>query len=98
VDLDGRRIDFRLVTGNEDVLLRAMRDKTGQPEAGGSNASLAGKPRRGRSKEASSPDRSGALQSPPALEVKASTRKAAGKKTERTSARSASGKTRKSRR
>ena len=98
VDLDGRRIDFRLVTGNEDVLLRAMRDKTGQPEAGGSNASPAGKPRRGRSKEASSPDRSGALQSPPALEVKASTRKAAGKKTERTSARSASGKTRKSRR
>lgn len=98
VDLDGRRIDFRLVTGNEDVLLRAMRDKTGQPEAGGSNASPAGKPRRGRSKDASSPDRSGALQSPPALEVKASTRKAAGKKTERTSARSASGKTRKSRR
>ena len=98
VDLDGRRIDFRLVTGNEDVLLRAMRDKTGQPEAGGSNASPAGKTRRGRSKEASSPDRSGALQSPPALEVKASTRKAAGKKTERTSARSASGKTRKSRR
>lgn len=98
VDLDGRRIDFRLVTGNEDVLLRAMRDKTGQPEAGGSNASPAGKTRRGRSKEASSPDRSGALQSPPALEVKASARKAAGKKTERTSAKSASGKTRKSRR
>ena len=98
VDLDGRRIDFRLVTGNEDVLLRAMRDKTGQPEAGGSNASPAGKPRRGRTKEASSPARSGALQSPPALEVKASTRKAAGKKTERTSAKSASGKTRKSRR
>jgi ribonuclease R len=29
VDLDGRRIDFRLVTGNDDVVLRAMRDKTG---------------------------------------------------------------------
>ncbi|MGM9426539.1 ribonuclease R [Hydrogenophaga sp. MI9] len=29
VDLDGRRIDFRLVSGNDDVVLRAMRDKTG---------------------------------------------------------------------
>jgi len=29
VDLDGRRIDFRLVTGEEDLLLRAKRDKTG---------------------------------------------------------------------
>ena len=34
VDLDGRRIDFRLVSGNDDVVLRAMRDKTGgQPIA-----------------------------------------------------------------
>ncbi|MBL0918191.1 MAG: ribonuclease R [Hydrogenophaga sp.] len=31
VDLDGRRIDFRLVTGSDDVVLRAMRDKTGGP-------------------------------------------------------------------
>ncbi len=31
VDLDGRRIDFRLVSGNDDVVLRAMRDKTGGP-------------------------------------------------------------------
>ncbi|MCB2017253.1 MAG: ribonuclease R [Hydrogenophaga sp.] len=29
VDLDGRRIDFRLVSGDEDVVVRAMRDKTG---------------------------------------------------------------------
>ena len=29
VDLDGRRIDFRLVSGDDEVLLRAMRDKTG---------------------------------------------------------------------
>lgn len=29
VDLDGRRIDFRLVSANDDLLLRAMRDKTG---------------------------------------------------------------------
>jgi ribonuclease R len=33
VDLDGRRIDFRLVSGNDDVVLRAMRDKTGGPAA-----------------------------------------------------------------
>ena len=98
VDLDGRKIDFRLVTGNEDALLRAMRDKNGQPENGDSNVSPAGKPRRGRSKDASSLARSGALQSPPALEVKAPVRKAAGKKTEHTSTKSASGKTRKSRR
>ncbi|WP_322303889.1 ribonuclease R [Hydrogenophaga sp.] len=98
VDLDGRRIDFRLVTGNEDVLLRAMRDKTGQPEAADNAANPAGKPRRSRTKEASSPARSGALQPLPVLEVKASVRKAAGKKTERTSAKSVSGKPRKSRR
>ena len=38
VDLDGRRIDFRLVSGNDDVVLRAMRDKTGgsvAPDEGG---------------------------------------------------------------
>jgi len=37
VDLDGRRIDFRLVSEDDDLLLRAMRDKTGGdgPAAGG---------------------------------------------------------------
>jgi ribonuclease R len=38
VDLDGRRIDFRLVSGNDDAVLRAMRDKTGgegAPDQGG---------------------------------------------------------------
>jgi ribonuclease R len=29
VDLDGRRIDFRLVSGNDDVVIRAMREKGG---------------------------------------------------------------------
>src|SRR5690606_6546810 len=33
VDLDGRRIDFRLVSGDDDVLLKAMRDKTGAEDA-----------------------------------------------------------------
>lgn len=31
VDLDGRRIDFRLVSGNDDLVLRAIRDKAGTP-------------------------------------------------------------------
>ena len=31
VDLDGRRIDFRLVSGNDDLVLRAIRDKVGTP-------------------------------------------------------------------
>jgi len=30
VDLDGRRIDFRLVRDDEDLVVRAMREKTGQ--------------------------------------------------------------------
>jgi ribonuclease R len=29
VDLDGRRIDFRLVRGEDDLVMRALRDKTG---------------------------------------------------------------------
>ncbi|MBS3911626.1 MAG: ribonuclease R [Hydrogenophaga sp.] len=98
VDLDGRRIDFRLVTGNDDVLLRAMRDKTGQPEIGDTDVARAGKPRRGRNKETSGQVRSGTVQVPPTLEVKTSVRKAAGKKSERSGGRAASGKTRKSRR
>jgi ribonuclease R len=98
VDLDGRRIDFRLVTGNDDVLLRAMRDKTGQPEISDTDVARAGKPRRGRNKEASGQVRSGTVQVPPTLEVKTSVRKAAGKKSERSGGRAASGKTRKSRR
>ena len=50
VDLDGRRIDFRLVSGNDDVVLRAMRDKTGGP----SSAEEVG-----RGRERSRQDRSG---------------------------------------
>lgn len=31
VDLDGRRIDFRLISDEDELLLRAMRDKAGEP-------------------------------------------------------------------
>lgn len=97
VDLDGRRIDFRLVSGNDDLLLRAMRDKTGAPGAPEGNAppARAGKARRGR--DAGSQGRQGSAQ-PPALEVKSAGRKAAGKKTERGGARSTASQSRKSRR
>lgn len=40
VDLDGRRIDFRLVQGDEDLVQRALRDKTGD---GGAREKRAGK-------------------------------------------------------
>jgi ribonuclease R len=97
VDLDGRRIDFRLVSGNDDLLLRAMRDKTGVPGApeGHAPPARAGKARRGR--DAGPQGRQGGAQ-PPALEVKSAGRKAAGKKTERGGARSTASQSRKSRR
>ena len=97
VDLDGRRIDFRLVTGEDDLVLRAMRDKTGQTE-GGSSSGRGGKPRRGRNEtQGQSRQAGGAL--PPVMEVKASVRKAATKKGERGGgARGTAGKARKSRR
>lgn len=38
VDLDGRRIDFRLVRPDDDLLMRAMRDKNGAPEEGASSS------------------------------------------------------------
>jgi len=99
VDLDGRRIDFRLVSGNDDLLLRAMRDKTGAaPGADGSGVmEREGKARRNRQDDGASNGRSskGAL---PALDAKASVKRAASKKEARGNARPASGKPRKGRR
>jgi ribonuclease R len=82
VDLDGRRIDFRLVTGQDDLLLRAMRDKTGVSDDAEA-ASPADKPRRSRSKAAAASARAGAAPLPGAPEVKSSARKSTGKKAER---------------
>jgi ribonuclease R len=99
VDLDGRRIDFRLVSGEDELLLRAMRDKTGQSGAvdgGGAPSGRSDKSRRGR--DAGSASRKGASPAAPAMEVKSAVRKAAGKKTDRGGARSAASKSRKSRR
>jgi ribonuclease R len=49
VDLDGRRIDFRLVTEGEDLTQRAMRDKAGVA----ADESAAPRPRRAKSGDAS---------------------------------------------
>ncbi len=94
VDLDGRRIDFRLVSGDDDLMLRAMRDKAGGAPEGGAASARPNGSRRGRS--------AGGAGQAPVLEVKAAVRKAAasaGKKTGRGGGvRSAAGKSRKSRR
>lgn len=47
VDLDGRRIDFRLVRDDADLVMRAMRDKTGSEDADTSARRNGGKKARG---------------------------------------------------
>jgi ribonuclease R len=96
VDLDGRRIDFRLVSGNDDLVLRAMRDKTGVPAApeNHSPSTRGGKARRNRAEGAPQ----GRQAKAPTNEVKSAVRKAAGKKGERGGARSTASQSRKSRR
>lgn len=89
VDLDGRRIDFRLVTGEDELLLRAMRDKTGESAAGSE-----GRQRRDRS--GANGGSRGASASVP--DAQPAGRSAASKKTPRGSARAPGGKARKSRR
>lgn len=98
VDLDGRRIDFRLVTGEDELLLRAMRDKTGQSESAAAPSSSSGKSRRERGSEMPSAERAMGRTAPLVREGKPAARKPAGKKAERGNDRSAGGKARKSRR
>ena len=47
VDLDGRRIDFRLVRDDAELVMRAMRDKTGSEDADASVRRNGGKKARG---------------------------------------------------
>ncbi|MES2842129.1 MAG: ribonuclease R [Pseudomonadota bacterium] len=100
VDLDGRRIDFRLVSGDDDLVLRAMRDKTGQagPADGATGAGRGGKPHRGRGSDVAPSGRQERAPRAPAMEVKAAVKKAAGKKSDRGGARSTANQPRKSRR
>jgi ribonuclease R len=91
VDLDGRRIDFRLVTEGEDLTQRAMRDKAGV----GADDLAAPTSRRGQSGDkapsdrAASPGKSGAP-------AKGADHKARKSGAERGAARSGSGKAAKS--
>lgn len=92
VDLDGRRIDFRLVSGNDDAVLRAMRDKTGggiEPDQGGG--------RRPRERDERAPGKASSRTSAaPGKGV--SSKGSSGRKESRGAARGGSGKTRKGRR
>ncbi len=98
VDLDGRRIDFRLVASGDDLVLRAMRDKGSLSDAA-DESGRAGKPRRSRGGASPSPGRQGSAAAAPIGDLPPSARKSAGaKKTDRGAARSTAGKSRKSRR
>lgn len=100
VDLDGRRIDFRLVSGEDDLVLRAMRDKTGQagtPE-GAAGPGRGGKASRGRGAEPAAAGRQDRAPRAPAPDTKPPGKKAAGKKSDRGAARSTANQPRKSRR
>ena len=98
VDLDGRRIDFRLVTGEDDLLLRAMRDKAG---ASGDDGEMdrPGKARRKRSGSSggsSSRPTSGAAAH--VQELKSAVKRASSKKGSRNGERNGGSKPRKGRR
>lgn len=88
VDLDGRRIDFRLVTGDDDVVLRAMRDKTGGADR---EAPSARRDKRGQ-------PHATARGAAPMPELKSAVRKAAGKKASAKPARSSAPKPRRGKR
>ncbi|MDP2263988.1 MAG: ribonuclease R [Hydrogenophaga sp.] len=98
VDLDGRRIDFRLVTGEDDLLLRAMRDKAGDGADAEPGSGRSAKARRSRSREGSAGAGTTAPPAAPASREATAPRKASGRKAERGAARSPAGKARKSRR
>ena len=101
VDLDGRRIDFRLVSGNDDLVLRAMRDKTGGAGAaieGTETVARGGKSRHKRGDDASGTARESKATSPRAPGAKTPVNRSESKKEARGNARPASSKARKSRR
>ena len=102
VDLDGRRIDFRLVTGEDELLLRAMRDKTGAAglvgERDESKARDGGGRRKRQDDDRGSKDRSSKGRGAPPAEPKASAQRGGGKSAGRGGARTPAGKSRKSRR
>ena len=75
VDLDGRKIDFRLVKPGDDLMPRAMRDKAGQQ----AQTSDRGKDRKDKGRAASKPQ-PGELARSPIQAIKASVKKATDRK------------------
>jgi ribonuclease R len=75
VDLDGRKIDFRLVHEGEELLNRAMKDK-GAASAGPTGVPAKASAKRAARKAAVPPDR---LPASPIQALKASVKKAAAK-------------------
>ena len=94
VDLDGRRIDFRLVTDGDDLVGRAMRDKGGgdEPTESGTRGSRSKKVREGR------PSSSGGLSVGGGSPTMPSRKSGSSKKSDRGAARSSPAKARKGRR
>ncbi len=82
VDLDGRKIDFRLVRPGDELVLRAMRDKTGMEGADRSAE------RKGKAKGAKSRALPGEAARSPIQALKASVKKAAAKKKDKASRKS----------
>ena len=82
VDLDGRKIDFRLVRPGDELVLRAMRDKTGM-DTSGRDAE-----RKGKAKVAKSRALPGEAARSPIQALKASVKKAAVKKKDKASRKS----------
>ena len=82
VDLDGRKIDFRLVRPGDELVLRAMRDKTGM------EGTDRGADRKGKAKGTKSRALPGEAARSPIQALKASVKKAATKKKDKASRKS----------
>ncbi|MGB4210858.1 MAG: S1 RNA-binding domain-containing protein, partial [Zwartia sp.] len=83
VDLDGRRIDFRLVSGEDELVLRAMREKNGgavDVEEGASRGAHTKQPKKpGKVQSSSSPGKSPSGRSSSRNEARSGTRQPTGK-------------------
>ncbi|MBT9553961.1 MAG: ribonuclease R [Hydrogenophaga sp.] len=83
VDLDGRRIDFRLVSGEDELVLRAMRDKNGgavDVEDGASRSAHTKQPKKpGKVQPSSSPGKSPSGRTSSRNEARSGTRQPSGK-------------------
>jgi ribonuclease R len=79
VDLDGRRIDFRLVSDQDDVVLRAMREKSGSAADTSSGDSRPARDRSSRAATGSKPAGAPGKRAGTRAEGRSAERKMAGK-------------------